>query len=120
MKMRDSDQGHQWLQIQATNYGLCNLLSSTRVTSLPTLKGSKGLVALLDMRSLQMNLSCRNQDEAVAMEEIKASERWSQEMIPCPAVKVPSLTSQVHSVQQAHPDLGHVLFQPNIKHGHAT
>lgn len=55
--MKDSDHGHQWLQIQAANYALCNLLSSTKVDRLPTLKGSKGLVALLQMRSLQMNSS---------------------------------------------------------------
>ena len=57
--MKDSEHGHQWLQIQAENYGFCNLLSQTKVDRLPTLKGSKGLVALLELRSLQMNSSSR-------------------------------------------------------------
>lgn len=50
--MLHEDQG-EWLQIQAANYGLCNLLSPTRVGPRPTLKASKGLVALLDLRASQ-------------------------------------------------------------------
>ena len=79
--LKDSDQGHQWLQIQAANYGLCNLLSSTIVTRLPTLKGSKGLVALLEMRTVMMESSWAGSSEQIFESEASHKKEPKREMV---------------------------------------
>ena len=49
--MEESEDGTLWLQISASNYGLCNLLNNGNVGGKPSLKNSRGLQALLSCRA---------------------------------------------------------------------
>ena len=40
--MEESEDGTLWLQISASNYGLCNLLNNGNVGEKPSLKNSRG------------------------------------------------------------------------------
>ena len=59
------DENGQFLQIQAANYGLCNLLVCGKVAKSPTLKQPPALVSLIQMRTAMMDSSGAGSSEQI-------------------------------------------------------
>lgn len=101
-----TDDDHTWLQIATANYGLCNLLSKGSVGKQPTLKGSKGLGALLEMRA--NNVPSQLQGNDLFEEDAEPSK-------PVKRRKKASNSDEPHSITLNLPDFGPLVVKTSKK-----
>ena len=75
------DENGQFLQIQAANYGLCNLLATGKVERTPTIKQSPGLLSLIQMRTAMMDSSGAGSNEKIFESEPSNSKKSKRKIV---------------------------------------